>query len=98
MHRLILRSAVYKQSSTPRAELEKLDPDNRLLGRFPLRRLDAEAVRDAFLSAAGDLDLRVCGPYVPSQRAKDGIVEVAVTQGPARLLAIYLQQRRTHSC
>jgi hypothetical protein len=95
MHRLILRSAIYKQSSTPRTELEKLDPDNRLLGRFPLRRLDAEAVRDAFLSVAGDLDLRVGGPYVPSQRAKDGIVEVAETQDGAKRRSVYLQQRRT---
>jgi hypothetical protein len=95
MHRLILRSAVYKQSSAPRAGLEKLDPDNRLLGRFPLRRLDAEAVRDAFLSVAGELDLRVGGPYVPSRRAKDGIVEVAETQDGAKRRSVYLQQRRT---
>ena len=95
MHRLILRSAVYKQSSAPRAELEKLDADNRLLGRFPLRRLDAEAVRDALLSVAGDLDVRVGGPYVPSQRANDGIVEVAETQGGAKRRSVYLQQRRT---
>jgi hypothetical protein len=95
MHRLILRSAVYKQSSSPRPDMAKLDPDNRMLSRFPLRRLDAEAVRDALLSVAGDLDLRIGGPYVPSKRAKDGIVEVVETQDGAKRRSIYLQQRRT---
>jgi hypothetical protein len=95
MHRLILRSAVYKQSSAPRPDLEKMDPDNRLLGRFPLQRLDAEAVRDAFLSVAGDLDTRIGGPYVPSRRTKDGTVDVADNQDGAKRRSIYMQQRRT---
>jgi hypothetical protein len=95
LHRLILRSAVYKQASTPRPELDKLDPDNRLLGRFPLRRLDAEAIRDGLLSVAGDLDLRVGGAYVPTKRTKDGVVEVADSQDGARRRSVYLQQRRT---
>ena len=38
MHRLILRSAVYRQASAPRDDLASRDPDNRLLGHFPLRR------------------------------------------------------------
>lgn len=95
LHRLILRSAVYKQSSTPRADLETLDPDNRFLGRFPLRRLDAEALRDALLSIAGDLDLRAGGPYIPSKRTKDGIVEIADGQDGDKRRSVYLQQRRT---
>src|SRR5262249_51930163 len=49
LHRLILRSAVYRQASSAGEDLERADPDNRLLGRFPLRRLDAEALRDALL-------------------------------------------------
>jgi hypothetical protein len=95
MHRLILHSAVYRQSSSPRPDLEKMDPDNRLLGRFPLRRLDAEAVRDALLSIAGDLDARVGGPYVPSRRTKEGTVDVAENQDGAKRRSVYLQQRRT---
>jgi hypothetical protein len=95
MHRLILRSAVYKQSSAPRLDLDSADPDNRLLGRFPLRRLDAEAIRDALLSVAGDLDSRVGGPYVPSHRTKDGIVDIAENQDGANRRSVYLQQRRT---
>jgi hypothetical protein len=95
MHRLILCSAVYRQASTPRADAIRLDPDNRLLSRFPLRRLDAEALRDAMLAVAGDLDQRMGGPYVPVKRAAAGTVEVEATVDGARRRSLYLQQRRT---
>jgi hypothetical protein len=95
LHRLILCSAVYRQASAPRPDLEKLDADNRLLGRFPLRRLDAEALRDAMLRVAGALDGRVGGPYVPTRRTAEGLVEVAEGQDGARRRSLYLQQRRT---
>ncbi len=95
MHRLIVTSAVYRQSSAPREKLETVDPDNRLLARFPLRRLDAEAVRDAMLHVSGELDARVGGPYVPSKRTAEGTVEVAESMDGAHRRSIYLQQRRT---
>jgi hypothetical protein len=95
MHRLIVTSAVYRQTSTPSALFSKIDPDNRLLGHFPLRRLDAEALRDAMLSVAGELDLRAGGPYVPSQRTAEGVVEIPENHEGARRRSVYLQQRRT---
>lgn len=95
MHRLILRSAVFRQSSAPRDDLAKLDPDNHLLGRFPLRRLDAEALRDALLSVSAELDLRVGGPYVPTKRTAGGLVVVSENDPGARRRSVYLQQRRT---
>ncbi len=95
MHRAILRSAVYRQSSAPREDLARIDPDNHLLGQFPLRRLDAEAVRDAFLSVAGELDPRAGGPYVPSLRTKDGTVEIPENHAGAKRRSVYLQHRRT---
>ncbi len=95
LHRLILTSAVYRQRSEPRKELDAVDPDNRLLARFPLRRLDAEAVRDAMLAVAGELDTRAGGPYVPSKRTGEGTVEVAENTDGAHKRSIYLQQRRT---
>ncbi|MEM7559151.1 MAG: DUF1549 domain-containing protein [Planctomycetota bacterium] len=63
MHRLLLNSETWRQSSShPRAEeLERVDPTNRLLWRFGRRRLDAEALRDSLLAASGDLDRRVGG-------------------------------------
>ncbi|MCC6509108.1 MAG: PSD1 domain-containing protein, partial [Pirellulaceae bacterium] len=47
--RLIVTSRVYRQSSKKQAALWEIDPDNRVLGRMPLRRLDSEAMRDAVL-------------------------------------------------
>jgi len=95
LHRRILTSAVYRQSSKPREKLHAIDPDNRLLTRFPLRRLDAEAVRDAMLHVAGELDTRAGGPYVPSKRTSEGTVEVAENTNGAHRRSVYLQQRRT---
>ena len=95
LHRLILTSAVYRQSSEPREKLDAIDPDNRLLARFPLRRLDAEAVRDAMLHVSGELDPRAGGPYVPSKRTPEGTVEIEEKADGARKRSLYLQQRRT---
>ena len=95
MHRLILTSAVYRQSSESREKPDTIDPANRLLARSPLRRLDAEAVRDAMLHVAGELDTRAGGPYVPSKRTAEGSVEVAGNTDGAHRRSIYLQQRRT---
>lgn len=92
MHRLILTSAVYRQSSG--GAVHEDDPDNRLLSHFPLRRLDAEAVRDSMLAISGELDLKVGGSYVPSRRTDDGVVIDEKTDG-SRRRSIYLQQRRT---
>src|SRR5262249_24513009 len=76
-------------------KVDAFDPGNRLLTRFPLRRLDAEAVRDAMLHVAGELDPRAGGPYVPSKRTPEGTVEVAESTDGAHRRSIYLQQRRT---
>ncbi|HYF34294.1 MAG TPA: DUF1549 and DUF1553 domain-containing protein, partial [Prosthecobacter sp.] len=66
MQRLIVMSAAWRQSSSPPPPGVKdpraVDADNRLLWRFPPRRLEAEAVRDLMLAAAGTLDLRMGGP------------------------------------
>lgn len=95
LHRRILLSAAYRQSSLPRDEALAVDPDNRLLWRFPLRRLDAESIRDAMLAASGELDLQLRGPYVPTERTGEGEVVVDESHPGARRRSIYLQQRRT---
>jgi hypothetical protein len=95
LHRLILSSAVYRQTSAPRDGLDAIDPENRLLARFPVRRLDAEAVRDAMLHVSGELDTRAGGPYVASKRTPEGVVEIPENTDGARRRSVYLQQRRT---
>jgi hypothetical protein len=62
LHRLIVSSATYQQSSLPRAECLQADKDNRLLWRYSPHRLEAESVRDAVLSVAGELNSQVGGP------------------------------------
>ena len=64
LHRRIVLSATYRQTSRVDAATVEADPENRLLGRFQPRRLEAEAIRDAMLAAAGTLDHAPGGPAV----------------------------------
>ena len=62
LHRLILTSQTYQQSSHPRARALAIDADTRLLWRYPPRRLEAEAIRDSILCVSGKLNLEAGGP------------------------------------
>jgi len=64
LHRAIVTSAVYRQSSNVTPELLAKDPDNRLLARGPRFRVDAELVRDIALAASGLLNTQIGGPSV----------------------------------
>lgn len=64
LHRQILLSSVYRQSSAYREDLHAADPDNKLLGAFPRIRLDAEQIRDSLLVASGKLNETRGGPSV----------------------------------
>jgi len=73
LHRLILTSAVYRQSSQARPDLRDIDPNNKLLARQSRLRLDAEIVRDVCLASAGLLSPKMGGPPVnPPQ--PDGVM------------------------
>lgn len=61
LHRLILLSSTYRQSSESRAKEQSLDSGNRLLWRMNLRRLEGEAIRDAMLAVSGQLDSHLGG-------------------------------------
>ena len=65
LHRLIMNSTAYRQASRRDPALDAIDPDNRLLGRMSVRRLEAEAVRDAILAVSGKLDPTMFGPPLP---------------------------------
>ena len=61
MHRLIMLSETYRQSSEWKKEAADVDGDSRLLWRFPPRRLSAEEIRDTILAVSGKLDLKMGG-------------------------------------
>lgn len=82
LHRLIMLSRTYQQSSDYNAKDFQADPDNRLLWRMNRRRLEFEGVRDSLLVAAGQLDTKVGGPGVdlwqapfPTRRTVYGTIE-----------------------
>ena len=95
MHRLILNSQTYQQSTLVTDQHIKLDPQNRLVSRMSLRRLDAEALRDSLLSVSGRLDATPGG--IPDAVAvdRDGLVSVEPTIGGGWRRSIYSQYRRT---
>jgi hypothetical protein len=64
MHRAIMLSAAYQQSSFASSETPTQDPENRLFSRMNRRRLDAEQIRDGLLVATGELDRATGGPAV----------------------------------
>ncbi len=72
LHRLIVTSETYRQSSTTRDDAAALDADNRLLWRMNRPRLDADEIRDAVLAASGRLDLTMGGPGVQHFKSSPG--------------------------
>jgi len=73
LHRLIVTSAVYQQSSRDNPSFARIDSDNRFLWRMNRSRLDAESVRDAILQITGQLDLTMGGPSVKQFTLSPGI-------------------------
>jgi len=95
LHRLIMTSAVYRQSSRGNPAInaaQQVDPDNRLLWQQRLRRLEAEAVRDAVLHVSGSLRFQMFGPSIPTSRASTG--EVTIAGNDPRRRSVYVQTLR----
>jgi cytochrome c553 len=80
LHRVIVLSSTYRQSSVNAASLAA-DPENKLLARWKLRRLDAETLRDTLLSATGALVQASYGPPSSIGRDAHGRVVVGVDKG-----------------
>ena len=83
IHRLIVNSATYRQSSAYSAGNARLDPDNVTLWRWKPRRLEAEAIRDCVLSVSRQLDPAIGGPSVPLPQGES-----------SNRRALYIQQKR----
>jgi hypothetical protein len=95
MHRLLLESAAYRQTSSLQPPAFEIDPDNRLAWRHSIERLDAESMRDAMLTISGQLNRQFGGPYVATNRNDSGEVIANHAAGDANRRSVYLQQRRT---
>jgi hypothetical protein len=102
LHRLILSSHTFRATADSSAAVREADPDNRLLGRFPRRRLEAEELRDALLAVSGRLDGRAFGPPVVPRvepwvlaALRNAHWEVTEDPAAARRRTIYLVVRRS---
>lgn len=62
IHRLILNSGTWNQDHRPRPDALNIDAATRYLWRYPLRRMEAEAIRDSILTVSGSLNLKAGGP------------------------------------
>jgi mono/diheme cytochrome c family protein len=76
LHRTILLSSTYRQSSRPRDEGLAADAGTTLLWRFPPRRLDMEPIRDSILAVSGSLDLKMGGPGFLVFKDNDNYVRI----------------------
>src|ERR1051326_8707228 len=96
MHRLMMTSAAYRQSSKVTPAQEQLDPDNTLVSRMPLTRLDAEALYDSLLRVAGRLDETAFGPADVVHKRADGLITPAGTaRGWRRLINVQKLRKRS---
>jgi hypothetical protein len=99
LQREILLSSVYRQSSAERADVVKLDPDNKLLAVFPRKRLEAEEIRDSLLYASGQLDETIGGPAVfppvPASLGAGRLWEVSTDVKDQNRRSIYTFVRRS---
>ncbi len=97
MHRMMLLSETYQMSSKADPAAAKLDPENKFLQHIPVRRLEAEAVRDSILAISGSLDSTMYGasvpPHISSYQDGRGKPVSGPLDGNGRR-SIYIQVRR----
>jgi hypothetical protein len=92
LHRTIMLSNAYQQTSRRSDQQERIDGDNRLYGRMSVRRLPAEAIRDRMLVASATLDRTQFGPAIPVTADDAGQI---IVQNAVPRRSVYLQARRT---
>jgi len=97
LHRLIVLSSAYRMDSRVSAKAAEIDPANKLLSHMPVRRLEAEAIRDAALAVAGTLKLDLYGrsvpPHISPYQDGRGKPKSGPLDGDGRR-SIYIQARR----
>ncbi|MCF7987814.1 MAG: DUF1549 and DUF1553 domain-containing protein [Methylovulum sp.] len=99
LHRDILLSSVYRQSSAHRDDVAQADPDNKLLAVFPRKRLEAEQIRDSLLAASSKLEDKVGGPSVfppvPANLGAGNAWEVSKDPHDQNRRSLYIFTRRS---
>ena len=96
LHRQIMQSTVYRQSSAEDHAKMAADPSNKLLWRKAPLRLEAESIRDSMLAVTGELDSRQFGKYEPLTRAEDGEWVVDTENGGNEMRrSVYILNRRS---
>ena len=103
LHKMIMLSSVYRQSSRQggepwMAKAKLIDPENRLLWRMNLRRLEAEVIRDSVIAAAGKLDATMGGEPIELNARPDGLLVASAKDNPNApwRRSIYLTARRNY--
>jgi len=92
LHRIILSSSAWRQSSRRVAMHESLDPDNRFYSRQSIARLDAELVRDRMLAVSGRLNPQQFG--APAPIVEDDAGQVVIDDNETRR-SLYIKTRRS---
>ena len=95
MHRLIMTSAAYRQSSQFDSAVQHSDPDNVLLSRMPMRRMEAEVLYDSILKVTGSFDPTLFGPPIEVDVRPEGEVVAKGSKIGFRRSVYVLQRRRT---
>ncbi|MEZ6089156.1 MAG: PSD1 and planctomycete cytochrome C domain-containing protein [Pirellulaceae bacterium] len=95
MHRQIMNSQTYRQSSRVSDEQRRADPLNQRLSRMPMRRLDAEALRDSLAFVSGTLERSRGGPPDRVAVERTGMVRLLPERSGAWRRSVYAQYRRT---
>ena len=95
MHRLIMTSGAYRQGSRVDDTRLAADPENALLTRMPLRRMDAETLYDSLVTAAGRLDVTAFGPPAEIEVKADKEVVVKAAKAGLRRHVYVLHRRQT---
>jgi len=99
IHRQIVMSATYRQSGAADEPTIEQDPDDAIYSRFPVHRLEAEAIRDCMLTVAGQINLKAGGPAVEfvDRGNRQIVLPAPKGNGPHEVnrRSIYVRQRRT---
>ena len=95
LHRHIMNSRTYRQSSHVSDLQLKVDPQNRLLSHMPIKRMDAEALRDSILFISGSLEDQRGGPPDAVSVNRQGLVSVDPLENGRWRRSVYLRYRRT---